>query len=238
MSRLTLFNGSASSLKQRVLCVVAHPDDEILGVGGTLARHAAEGGEVHILILSEGEDAKVEAIPNDNRRAAAHKAARVIGAEGVQILDFPDQRLDAVPFIDVIKPIEQVVEELEPQAVYTHHGGDANTDHLVTFKATYAACRPMSRFGASVQRLLTFETPSSTEQAPQLAPYIFGPTCFVDVEPTWDTKLEALRCYGPEIVGGIHPRSFEYITALARMRAGHAGMRLAEAFVVVRERVT
>ena len=228
---------STAPLQKRVLCVVAHPDDEVLGVGGTLSRHAETGGDVYVLILSEGEDAKVEAPRNDCRVEAARHAGAIMGTRDVRILDFPDQRLDAVPFIELIKPIEAAMEEVNPQVVYTHHGGDANTDHQIAFKATYAASRPMSRFGTSVERFLTFETPSSTEQAPQLAPYIFGPTCFVDVERTWDRKMQALRCYASEMVGGIHPRSYEYVEALARMRAGHAGMRLAEAFVVVRDRV-
>ena len=225
------------AMRKRVLCVVAHPDDEVLGLGGTLCRHVEAGGEVSVLILSEGEEAKVEAPRSDHRLQSAREAAAIMGTNDVEVLGFPDQRLDTVPFIDLIKPIEAAILRLRPQVVYTHHGGDANTDHQVAFKAAYAACRPMSSFGASVERLLTFETPSSTEQAPQLGPYIFGPTCFVDVEPTWETKIRALGCYASEMIGGIHPRSFEYVEALARMRGGHAGLRLAEAFVVVRERI-
>lgn len=224
-------------MRKRVLCVVAHPDDEVLGPGGTLCRHVEAGGEVAVLILSEGEEAKVEAPRSDHRLQSARDAAVIMGTHEMRVLGFPDQRLDTVPFIELIKPIEATILRFRPQVVYTHHGGDANTDHQVTFKAAYAACRPMSDFGTSVERLLTFETPSSTEQAPQLGPYIFGPTCFVDVERTWERKIRALQCYESEMIGGIHPRSFEYVEALARMRAGHAGMRMAEAFVLVRERL-
>ncbi|MGQ0849021.1 MAG: PIG-L family deacetylase [Actinomycetota bacterium] len=223
---------------RRVLCVVAHPDDEVLGVGGTLARHADAGGEVVVVILSEGEDEKLDGTPrSDQRRQSALAAAEALGVTETIFHDYPDQRLDVVPMVELVRAIEEVVIQHRPQVVYTHHGGDANTDHQVTFKATYAACRPMSRIGASVERLLAFETPSSTDQAPQVGEYIFGPNSFVDVERVWDRKIQALKSYPSEMIGGIHPRSFEYIEALARMRGGYAGVRLAEAFVIVRERL-
>jgi methionyl-tRNA formyltransferase len=227
-----------SLLQKRVLCVVSHPDDEVLGIGGTLARHADAGGEVVVLILSEGEKEKLEGTPRSlTRRESALQAAEILGTSEVVFCDYPDQRLDAVEFVDLIKPIESAVSRFSPEVVYTHHGGDANTDHQTTFKATYAACRPMSQMGSSVERLLTFETPSSTDQAPQVGDYVFSPNSFVDVEPVWTKKIEALKCYPTEMIGGIHPRSYEYIEALARMRGGYAGLSLAEAFVIVRERV-
>ena len=226
-------------MRQRVLCVVAHPDDEMLGVGGTLALHARAGGEVSVLIMSEGEVQKLAETPrSDARRECALRAAEIAGVTTVQFEDFPDQGLETVRFIEVIKVVEAALERYRPTVVYTHHGGDANTDHQVVFKAVYAACRPMTRLGSTVQRFLTFETPSSTDQAPQVGAYVFNPTTFVDVEPVWETKLKALACYPTEMIGGRHPRSFSYIEALARMRGGHSGYLLAEAFVPVRERLS
>jgi len=226
-------------LRQRVLCVVAHPDDEMLGVGGTLALHAQAGGEVTVLIMSEGEREKLVGTPRcATRRDCALRAAEVTGISTVQFEDFPDQGLETVRFIELIKVVEAAIERYRPTVVYTHHGGDANTDHQVVFKAVYAACRPMTRLGSTVQRFLTFETPSSTDQAPQVADYVFNPTTFVDVEPVWPTKLEALACYPTEMIGGRHPRSVSYIEALARVRGGHSGYLLAEAFVSVRERLS
>ena len=225
-------------MRQRVLCVVAHPDDETLGVGGTLALHAEAGSEVTVLIMSEGEDEKLRDTPRcDTRRECALRAAEAMGVSQVEFHDFPDQRLETVPFIDLIKTVEATLERYRPTVVYAHHGGDANTDHQVVFKAVYAACRPMTPLGSLVQRFLTFETPSSTDQAPQVANYTFVPTTFVDVEPVWDKKLKALACYPTEMIGGRHPRSYDYIEALARVRGGHAGYLLAEAFVSVRERL-
>jgi N-acetylglucosamine malate deacetylase 1 len=225
-------------MRQRVLCIVAHPDDETLGVGATLALHAEAGSEVTVVIMSEGEDEKLESTPRcATRRECALQAADAMGVSRVEFHDFPDQRLDAVPFIELIKTIESALDRHRPTVVYAHHGGDANTDHQVVFKAVYAACRPMTPLGSVVQRFLTFETPSSTDQAPQVADYVFNPTTFVDVEPVWDKKLKALACYPSEMIGGKHPRSFDYIEALARVRGGHSGYLLAEAFVSVRERL-
>jgi methionyl-tRNA formyltransferase/LmbE family N-acetylglucosaminyl deacetylase len=225
-------------MRQRVLCIAAHPDDETLGVGGTLALHAEAGSEVAVLIMSEGEDEKLVDTPRcATRRDCALQAAKVMGVSDVVFHDFPDQRLDAVPFIELIKVIEAALEAYRPTVVFAHHGGDANTDHQTVFKAVYAACRPMTRLGSGVQRLLTFETPSSTDQAPQVADYVFNPTTFIDVEPVWERKLEALACYPTELIGGRHPRSYSYIEALGRVRGGHSGYLLAEAFVSVRERL-
>ncbi|MGE5404067.1 MAG: PIG-L family deacetylase [Candidatus Saccharibacteria bacterium] len=225
--------------RQKVLCVVAHPDDEVLGVAGTLALHAQAGGEVQVIILSEGESEKLPTTQEcSTRRACAYKAAQVLGINKIELYDFPDQRLDTVPFIEIIKVIENALEKYKPSVVYTHHGGDANTDHQVTFKAVYAACRPMTLIGSCVERLLTFETPSSTDQAPQIGDFVFNPNVFVNIEPVWNKKVQALQCYPTEIVGGKHPRSIEYIEALARVRGGHAGYYMAEGFVSIRERIS
>jgi methionyl-tRNA formyltransferase len=226
-------------MRRRVLCVVAHPDDEVLGVGGTLALHAEAGGDVTVLIMSEGEQEKLDGTPRcETRRECALQAACEMGVGNVVFHDFPDQRLESVPFIELIKAVEAALVTYRPTVVYAHHGGDANTDHQVVFKAVYAACRPMTTVGSTVERFLTFETPSSTDQAPQVGDYVFNPTTFVDVEPVWDRKLKALECYPTEMIGGKHPRSFDYIAALARVRGGHSGYLLAEAFVPVRERLT
>ena len=122
--------------------------------------------------------------------------------------------------------------------VYAHHGGDANTDHQVVFKAVYAACRPMTPLGSLVAAVPDLRDPVVDGPGAAGGDYVFNPTTFIDVEPVWDTKLKALACYPTEMIGGRHPRSFDYIEALARVRGGHSGYLLAEAFVSVRERLT
>jgi methionyl-tRNA formyltransferase len=223
---------------QKVLCIACHPDDEVLGVGGTLALHANRGDDVLALILSEGENEKFQDTPRcATRRECAFKAAEILGIR-VICKNLPDQRLDSVPFIELIKVVESAIEQFQPNVIYTHHRGDANTDHQLAFKAVYASCRPMSALSASVERFLTFETPSSTEQAPQIGDYVFNPNLFVDIESVWEKKINALKCYPMEMIGGKHPRSFEYIEALARVRGGYSGYSLAEAFVSIRERIS
>ncbi len=230
---------SEAFFRQTVLCVAAHPDDEVLGVGGTLALHARAGAKVVVLILAEGEAEKLSSTPRcAERTQRACDAKKVMGVAELICCDFPDQRLDTVPLIEIVKTVEAAIDRFRPSVVYTHHGGDANTDHLVTFKATYAACRPMTPLGECISTILTFETPSSTDQAPQLGQFVFNPTFFVDVESVWDIKVNALKCYTTELIGGRHPRSLEYIKSLARMRGGYGGYLLAEAFVLARQRLS
>ncbi len=223
---------------RRILCIAAHPDDEVLGVGGTLAWHAAEGAQVVVMIMSEGEAAKASHTRrNHARRDNAAAAAKITGIDRLVLGELADQAFDAHPFIELIHPIEGMLRELRPHVVYTHHGGDANTDHQLVFKATYAACRPLSVLSASVEQLLCYEVPSSTEQAPALPHYAFLPNVYVDVAPVWDTKLAALQCYAAELGPPPHTRSPEYIDALAIKRGGEAGLRRAEAFCLIRARL-
>jgi N-acetylglucosamine malate deacetylase 1 len=225
-------------LRRRVLCIAAHPDDEVLGAGGALTRHAQAGGEVVVLILSEGEAAKSAGTPkNAARRANAAAAARLMGVTQVIHADLDDQRFDTHAFIELIQPIEEALRGFRPQVVYTHHGGDANTDHQLVFKATYAACRPMSEQASTIEQLLSYEVPSSTEQAPALAAYSFLPNAYVEVEDVWQVKDAALECYASELMPWPHPRSREYINALAVKRGGEAGLRRAEAFMLLRSRI-
>lgn len=223
-----------------VLVAAAHPDDEILGCGGTLARHAAEGDAVHVLIVAEGatsRDARRD--PNGRQpelvalRAAATRAAAAIGAGTPHMLGLPDNRLDTLPLLDVTKPIEAVVEAVKPEIVYTHHAGDLNVDHRIVHQAVVTACRPLP--GAPVRSIYAFETASSTEW--QSGGEVFQPQRWVDIEPFLDRKLWALQAYEAEMRPFPHARSVEAIEALARMRGAAAGMQAAESFVVVRQLV-
>lgn len=225
-----------NSFQKTVLCISAHPDDEVLGVGGTLSRHAQAGGKVISLILSDGEAAKMDTPKSEERLEQAHRAAEILGIDEVRTEKVPDQGFDSVPFVDILKLIEKAIKKYRPQIVYSHHPGDANTDHQITFKAVYAATRPMSILGGSVERLLTFETPSSTDQAPTTVDYAFTPNVFISIDVVWELKKKALNCYTADMIGGVHPRSVEYVKALARMRGGYAGCELAEGFKLIRER--
>lgn len=227
-------------MTQTVLVVAAHPDDEVLGCGATIARHAARGDRVHVVILAEGATSR--ALRRDRGASAsslsrladcARRAGRILGAHSVALEDFPDNRLDSVDLLDLVKVVEQHAARVAPDVVYTHHAGDLNVDHRRVHEAVVTTFRPLPR--ASARRLLLFEVPSSTEWQPPGSRAPFEPNCFVDATRTLSLKLRALRAYAPEMRAFPHPRSLRAVEHLARWRGASAGLAAAEAFVVARD---
>ena len=222
-----------------VLVIAAHPDDEVLGCGGVIARYAAEGRDVHIAILGEGISARhgrrSEAASADLHRLRddAKAAAAALGARSVLFGGLPDNRFDEVALLDVVKQVEAWIEQMCPEAIYTHHPGDLNIDHGITFRAVLTATRPGSS-GACVADLYAFEVPSSTEWAFQRIEPVFRPTVFVDIAAGLDAKLAAMRCYESERRHAPHPRSPEILRAAAARWGSVAGMGYAEAFELIR----
>jgi LmbE family N-acetylglucosaminyl deacetylase len=215
-----------------VLVIAAHPDDEVLGCGGTIARHSAAGDEVHVVILAQGLMARPQAKAEDLEalRRAAREAGDTLGVADLTLHDYPDNRLDTIPRLDVTRFIESHIERVLPEIVYTHHRGDVNIDHVRANECTLAACRQIP--GQSLRRLLFFEVPSSSEWGPGAEPFI--PNWFVDISRTLDRKAAALRAYASEMRPSPHPRSEEAVTHLARWRGATAGVPAAEAFVLAR----
>jgi N-acetylglucosamine malate deacetylase 1 len=225
-----------------VLVVAAHPDDEVLGVGGSIARHADAGDEVNILIVAEGATARdVRRDSQDRRddiatlRSAATAAANILGAKPPKFGGLPDNRLDSVDLLDLIKLVEAEVDSVKPAIVYTHHGSDLNIDHSLVSRAVQTACRPLP--GHGVQALYGFETLSSTEWAPPELGDTFRPNRFVDVSGSLEKKVRALQAYASEMREFPHARSLEAVRALAVLRGASVGFAAAEAFQVVRELV-
>ncbi len=219
-----------------VLIIAAHPDDEVLGCGGAMAKHAAGGDAVHTLFLSDG----VSARPGDGGRAAievrkeaAKRAAQALGAEPPHFLDLPDNRLDTVALLDVVRPVEDMVAALAPAVVYTHHGGDLNIDHRIAHQAAMTACRPLP--SSPVKAIYAFEVASSTDWASPNSGPPFRPTRFVDIGRELEHKLNALACYEGEMPPFPHSRSLQAIEALARWRGASTGLTAAEAFEVLRQ---
>ncbi len=216
-----------------ILAVVAHPDDEVLGAGGTLARHGARGDEVNVAFLADGVSARGDDnVTAERRAAAARKANSILGARTPRFLGFPDNRLDTRALLDVVKAIEALIAEINPNTIYTHHAGDLNIDHVICHRAVMTACRPLP--GLRVNRILAMEVVSSTEWAPHPAS-IFNPTRFVDVAATMAAKRRALEAYAEEMHSFPHARSYEALEALARWRGASVGLPSAEAFMVLRE---
>ena len=225
-----------------VAVVAAHPDDEVLGCGGTLARMASEGRAVHILLLADGEtsrhpgaDQSFDSAKLAARQSAAEKAGKILGASSVQVLALPDNRMDSLVLLDVVKQIEAFIQHHKPSTVFTHHAGDVNIDHQVVHHAVVTACRPLP--GHPVKELLFFEVPSSTEWRPASSAEPFIPNWFIDISTTLAKKLQALEVYESELRAFPHPRSLKAVNALATWRGATAGVDAAEAFVLGRKLV-
>ncbi len=220
---------------RNIICIAAHPDDEALGVGGTLIKHVNSGDQVYIVMLSEGEESKLELDKKDpNRKNKALEWSNLVGCKLYKVFNFPDQKLDTIPLLDIIQNLEKIFKELRPEIVYLHHSGDINHDHQVASQATLTALRPMNKFGLKTE-IRTFETPSSTEQAPYIDPYIFKPNLFVSIENEWNAKIKALKIYQNEMGEFPHPRSLESIEALSIKRGIESGCKRAEAFYIIRK---
>ncbi|HLM79595.1 MAG TPA: PIG-L deacetylase family protein [Terriglobales bacterium] len=221
-----------------VLVVAAHPDDEILGCGGTMTRLVREGHEVRIAILAEGmssryahrEDADQQQL--QHLHARARQAADKVGAKELVLCKLPDNRLDTVPLLDVVKTVEDLVARFRPGIIYTHHPGDLNVDHGVVHRAVLTATRPMS--GQCVRDVYAFEVPSSTEWAFQRIEPPFRPNVFVDIADSLETKIAALGCYDTEARKFPHPRSPEALRAIATRWGSVVGLQAAEAFELIR----
>ncbi|MBA7694005.1 N-acetyl-alpha-D-glucosaminyl L-malate deacetylase 1 [subsurface metagenome] len=218
-----------------VLVIAAHPDDEVLGCGGTIAKHVQSGDEVYCLILGEGvvaREGNQALIEKKVLKQSASKAAEVLGIKELVFKNFPDQRLDTVPLLEVIKSVEEVKQRIKPDIIYTHHQGDLNIDHQITFKAVLTACRPMK--DETVREIYSFEVPSSTEwNSPDTHNY-FMPNVFVDITGTFDKKIEALKAYQGEIRQYPHPRSTEALEIIAKRWGVSVGRELVEAFRLIR----
>ena len=211
----------------KVLVIAAHPDDEVLGCGGTLALHSQRGDQVTILIACEGESLRygVEGVGQSSRIQAA---AAVLGVSDVRPLGLPDQKLDTMTLTDIITPIEEVVRDVQPRTVYCQYGGDVNRDHELLFKALLVATRPTE---SCVEEVLAFDTASSTEWA---YPRSFSPDTWIDISATLERKQRAMACYESELRDYPHPRSLESLEHRARAWGNQCCMDAAEVFMTVR----
>ena len=219
-------------MTKSVLVVAAHADDEVLGCGGTIARHVAEGDIVHVVFMADGvlsrRDSQMEE-KLQHRNQARDEALRILGVTHCHTLDFRDNCMDSVPLLDVVQALEPIVQQVRPKRVYTHHHGDMNIDHRVTHQAVMTACRPLP--GSTVREILTFEIMSSTEWAtPGVMP--FTPNAFVDITNYMQIKIKALEAYKIEMRSAPHSRNIAHLETLARHRGYTVGIDAAEGFMI------
>jgi LmbE family N-acetylglucosaminyl deacetylase len=222
------------------MVVAAHPDDEILGAGGVMARHAAAGDEVFILIMATGaasragKNAPAVDIAIPALKQAAHRAASVVGARPPLFAGLPDNRVDSLDLLDVVREVEDVFADIAPDVVYTHNPQDLNIDHEITARAVLTAVRPQP--GQKVCALYAFEVPSATDWYPRGDGSGFAPNHFVDISGApLAAKMKALACYEAEMRPFPHARSARALEALAHWRGAHVGLQAAEGFSVLRE---
>ncbi len=216
-------------MSKKILIVAAHPDDEVLGCFGTVARMIEEGSEAYTLILGEGKTSRDESRMLGKREEELKKlgseifrANRVIGIKKVFVEQFPDNRFDSVDLLDIVKVVSKVKEEIQPDVVFTHFKNDLNIDHRITCQAVLTATRPMK--GETVKEIYSFEILSSTEWN---YPLSFSPDVYFDIGNTLHLKLQAMKEYVSELCQYPHPRSLEGI----KLNAQYHGMRIGRGYV-------
>lgn len=226
---------------KKIMIIVAHPDDELLGLGATMNKLINEANVVtHVVILGEGitsrsDKRNLKSWENELKihRSNIYKAQKFIGYHKVSIYNFPDNRFDTVALLDLIKVIENEKNNFKPDIIFTHHGGDVNIDHQKTFEAVLTSTRPMK--SESVKAIICFETPSGTEWRSVTDPMHFLPNLYFSVSSkNINAKIKGMECYEFEKRDYPHPRSAKSLKILANLRGVQIGCDYAEAFSIVR----
>jgi len=217
----------------RVVVIGAHPDDELLGAGATLAMLVRAGAQVHAAVVCDAASGRrspgvAAALERDGQRAA-----EIMGFASLRFLRLPGQRLDTVPAADLTELIGGVLDDIRPQVLYTHVPDDVDIDHGLVARAAWRACRPDSRDGP--HRFAAFEAPSSAEWAWAAEGNGLRPNLFVDVADTLDTKIAALECYETKARDYPHPSSMRALRERAAFWGSQVGCGAAEPFRILRQ---
>lgn len=225
-------------MNKQILIIAAHPDDEVLGCGGTIARLTEEEHDVYVAILGEGITSRYDKREQADQgmikelQDRSRQVSKLLVVKELCLYDLPDNRFDTIPLLDIVKTIEKLINRFQPQIVYTHHGGDLNIDHVVTHRAVMTATRPAEN--CPVKEIYAFEVPSSTEWAFGQFQPAFQPNVFVDISATLETKIQAMQIYESEIRHFPHPRSSQVLRAIAEKWGSGVGLLAAEAFQLAR----
>lgn len=227
-------------MKDTILVVAAHPDDEIIGCGGAILRHVKDKDNVYTLILSKGVQSRfkknnsskkihkyIESLNNESLKANSFLGVKKIFSE-----DFPDNNFDSVPLLDIVKKVEFYFDKIQPSIVYTHSNLDLNIDHQITFRAVLTASRP--KIDNKISKIFSFEIPSSSDWSFGLNNRNFNPNYFVGIEKEVTKKIKALKYYKSEMRKFPNSRSLKNIENLAAVRGATIGLKAAEAFEIVR----
>jgi len=208
-------------------------DDEVLGVGGTIIKHTQSGDYVAVCFVCNrayGHKYIKKLIVEEKK--AAFKTKEILGYQEIKFLDLNDEKLDHMLQVTLI-PLEEYMKQLKPEIVYINHRQDIHQDHKIVFQAGVIVCKNLLDY--KIKKVMCYETPSSTTESPPFLEFAFQPNYYVDIEPYLEKKLKALRCYKKELRNFPHPRSVEGVKILAMKRGIEAGLRYAEAFMVMKE---
>lgn len=225
---------------KKVLVIAAHPDDEVLGVGGTIAKLSSIGAECHLLIVTDGSSSQYRDSDHLHEIIEAKKletkgCADLLGFKSIRYGELPDMKLDKTPHIAINQAIEKVIDDIQPDTVFTHFWGDVNRDHQEVYKSTLVAVRPV--MGQVVKELYCYRVPSSTEWTPNKADTMFMPNYYVDIEKYAEQKYKAFACYSTELREYPHPRSVQYLRESDKAAGLRVGLLAAEEFVMLRKLV-
>ena len=225
-------------LKKKVLVIAAHADDDALGCGGTLAKLASQGYEIHAIYFTDGVSARKKDKDLNkkilNRKKNSIKASKILGIKTIKNFSYPDNQLDNIPLLKITQNIETVISTIKPDILFTHYENDLNIDHQIISKAVITATRPKPK--SKIKKIFLFETLSSTEWKYSMKnKQQFNPNYFVDISKTLKKKIKAFSCYKNEVCNWPHPRSLKGIKTLAMYRGQSVGIKFAEAFYLLRQ---
>lgn len=218
---------------KKVIVISAHPDDEIIGCGGTLLKHVNNGDEVSWLIITNVLESKGFTKQRvDSRQQEIATVQNLMNFKHVIKFDFPTMSLDSSSLNELIPKISEVFNELNPEVIYVMNRSDAHSDHRITFEAVLA-CTKSFRY-PFIKSVLMYECISETEFAPALPEKVFQPNYFVDVTDFFEKKIDIMKVYESELSEHPFPRSIRNIEALATFRGASVGVEYAEAFQLIK----
>lgn len=220
---------------KKILIIIAHSDDETIGMGGTIKRHATAGDEINVVSMTNGVASREHSNQIDaiKRQKSARQASKLLGFSWLKQFDFPDNQLDSLPLIKIVKTIESVKDIFQPELVYTHCGADLNIDHQIVLQAVLTAFRP--RYKEQCTEIRLFEVPSATDYGHENVTGKFSPNLFIDISKFNNDKISALNSYKQEMLEYPNSRSIEGIMNLAKVRGSQVGLKSAEAFQIIRK---
>jgi len=219
---------------KNILIITAHSDDETLGMGGTIAKHVKNGDKVFAISMTDGVSSRNKSNQKAIRirKKSSSQASEILGFTWIDNKNLPDNQLDTVPLLEIIKIIEQYKKELNPSIIYTHCASDLNIDHKLVCQATLTAFRPLAN--STWSEIRTFEIPSSTDYGHNSVTGNFNPNLFINIKDYWDKKSSALEKYKDELMEYPNSRSLNKIKFLAEYRGGQCGLVMAEAFEILK----